>query len=402
MQLCPAWLNPATLIFAAADFQSLSASMITGALLPSSNPTFLRGALARMSQPTGGEPVNVINAMPGWSTIALPTVEPPPTTTCSHSPGRPHSSINIEASASELSGVCDAGFSTTGQPAAIAGATLWTTRLSGKLNGAIAPITPIGTRRVKPSLPSPACRASRATTSPVSVRASAAANRNVPTARCASCRAVLIGLAASAAMIRANSSNRSVSRTAARSRISARCHGGSGRSRSTAAAAATARSTSAAEDVATSPTVVPSYGERTVKVEPEAGCAGAVMPATILAAVPTAAHPYLDWPGPLPFAHRGGASDAPENTLPAFQDALDLGYRYLETDVRCTADGVVVAFHDDNLMRTCNRPGKISELPWSEVRTAMVDGKAPIPSLEELLGALPGARVNIDCKADNA
>ena len=157
MQLCPAWLNPATLIFAAADFQSLSASMITGALLPSSNPTFLRGALARMSQPTGGEPVNVINAMPGWSTIALPTVEPLPTTTCSHSAGRPHSSMSIPASASELNGVCDAGFSTTGQPAAIAGATLWTTRLSGKLNGAIAPITPIGTRRVNPSLPSPAC-----------------------------------------------------------------------------------------------------------------------------------------------------------------------------------------------------------------------------------------------------
>jgi glycerophosphoryl diester phosphodiesterase len=125
------------------------------------------------------------------------------------------------------------------------------------------------------------------------------------------------------------------------------------------------------------------------------------MRATILAPVPTAAHPFLDWPGPIAFAHRGGASDAPENTLPAFQDALDLGYRYLETDVRCTADGVVVAFHDDNLMRTCNRPGKISELPWSEVRTAMVDGKAPIPSLEELLGALPGARVNIDCKAND-
>ncbi len=87
--------------------------------------------------------------------------------------------------------------------------------------------------------------------------------------------------------------------------------------------------------------------------------------------------------------------------MPAFKDALDLGYRYLETDVRVTADGVVVAFHDDNLMRTCNRPGKISELPWSEVRTAMVDGKAPIPSLEELLEAVPEARVNIDCKSND-
>jgi glycerophosphoryl diester phosphodiesterase len=121
---------------------------------------------------------------------------------------------------------------------------------------------------------------------------------------------------------------------------------------------------------------------------------------TILTPVPTAAHPYLDWPGPIAFAHRGGASDSPENTLPAFQDALDLGYHYLETDVRVTADGVIVAFHDDDLMRTCHRPGRISELPWSEVRAAMVDGKAPVPSLEEVLDAFPGARINIDCKVN--
>jgi glycerophosphoryl diester phosphodiesterase len=113
-----------------------------------------------------------------------------------------------------------------------------------------------------------------------------------------------------------------------------------------------------------------------------------------------APHPYLDWPGPIAFAHRGGAGDSPENTLPAFQDALDLGYRYLETDARVTADGVVVAFHDDDLMRTCHRPGKISELPWSEVHAAMVDGKAPVPSLEEVLDAFPDARINIDCKVD--
>ena len=70
--------------------------------------------------------------------------------------------------------------------------------------------------------------------------------------------------------------------------------------------------------------------------------------------------------------------------------------------MRTTADGVVVAFHDDDLIRTCHRPGKISELPWSEVRTAKVDGKAPIPSLEELLEALPEARVNIDCKSNDS
>jgi glycerophosphoryl diester phosphodiesterase len=113
-------------------------------------------------------------------------------------------------------------------------------------------------------------------------------------------------------------------------------------------------------------------------------------------------HPYLDWDGPIPFAHRGGASDVPENTMPAFQYAVDHGYRYVETDVQVTADGVLVAFHDNDLARTCGRPGHISDLPWSEVKTALVDGKAPIPLLEDMLGTWPDLRVNIDCKTNAA
>lgn len=118
--------------------------------------------------------------------------------------------------------------------------------------------------------------------------------------------------------------------------------------------------------------------------------------------MPSTRHPFLDWHGPLPFAHRGGASDVPENTMPAFEYAVELGFRYLETDVQVTADGVLVAFHDDDLQRTCGRPGRISQLPWSEVREARVAGVAPIPLLEDLLGAWPDVRVNIDCKSDAA
>jgi glycerophosphoryl diester phosphodiesterase len=118
--------------------------------------------------------------------------------------------------------------------------------------------------------------------------------------------------------------------------------------------------------------------------------------------VPASSIPFLDWPGPLAFAHRGGASEAPENTLPAFQHAVDLGYTYLETDVHATSDGVLVAFHDTDLSRTCGRPGVITQLPWSEVSTARVDGREPIPRMDDLLDRFPDARFNIDCKSNAA
>jgi glycerophosphoryl diester phosphodiesterase len=112
--------------------------------------------------------------------------------------------------------------------------------------------------------------------------------------------------------------------------------------------------------------------------------------------------PFLDHPGPIPFAHRGGASEAPENSLPAFQHAIDLGFRYLETDVHATADGVLVAFHDDVLDRVTDRTGRIEDLPWSEVSQARIEGREPIPLLEDVLATWPHARLNIDPKADSA
>ena len=115
--------------------------------------------------------------------------------------------------------------------------------------------------------------------------------------------------------------------------------------------------------------------------------------------MPPSPWPFLDHPGPLAFAHRGGADDAPENTLRAFASAVALGYRYLETDAHLTADGVVVAFHDDRLDRVTDRAGVIAELPWSAVAEARVGGEA-IPTLEELLVTFPDARINIDPKHD--
>lgn len=111
---------------------------------------------------------------------------------------------------------------------------------------------------------------------------------------------------------------------------------------------------------------------------------------------------FLDHPGPIPFAHRGGAGSWPENTMPAFAGAVALGYRYVETDVHVTSDGVLCAFHDDRLDRVTDRVGLIRELPWSEVSRALVDGTEPIPRLTDLLESWPGLRVNIDPKDDSA
>ena len=118
--------------------------------------------------------------------------------------------------------------------------------------------------------------------------------------------------------------------------------------------------------------------------------------------MPHSPWPFLDQPGPLAFAHRGGAGEWPENTMPAFENAVSLGYRYVETDVHATADGVLVAFHDDSLDRVTDRSGKIADLPWSTVAEARVDGREPIPRLDDLLGAWPDLRVNLDAKADRA
>ena len=108
---------------------------------------------------------------------------------------------------------------------------------------------------------------------------------------------------------------------------------------------------------------------------------------------------FLDEPTPLAMAHRGGAIEHVENTMPAFQACVDLGYRYLETDVRVTSDGVLVAFHDPTLDRVTDRAGRIEALPWREVQGALIGGREPVVRLEDLLGAWPDVKFNLDVKA---
>src|SRR3954465_14053155 len=85
--------------------------------------------------------------------------------------------------------------------------------------------------------------------------------------------------------------------------------------------------------------------------------------------------------------------------MPAFEACVALGYRYLETDVRMTADGVLVAFHDATLERTTDRTRRIESMPWKEVARARIGGREPVVCLEDLLMAWPDVRFNLDIKA---
>jgi glycerophosphoryl diester phosphodiesterase len=112
--------------------------------------------------------------------------------------------------------------------------------------------------------------------------------------------------------------------------------------------------------------------------------------------------PYLDNGGrPVAMAHRGGARTGAniENTMSAFNHAVALGYRYVETDVQPTADGRVVLFHDESLERLVGVPGAIAGMDWADVARLRVNGREPIPLLSELLTSWPELRVNIDAKA---
>jgi glycerophosphoryl diester phosphodiesterase len=113
-------------------------------------------------------------------------------------------------------------------------------------------------------------------------------------------------------------------------------------------------------------------------------------------------HPYLDHPGPIPFAHRGGAAAGLENTAAQFRRAVEAGYRYVETDVHATLDGRLVAFHDTTLDRVTDGAGRIADLPWSRVRRARVGGREPVPLFEDLLESFPEVRWNVDLKAEPA
>lgn len=114
--------------------------------------------------------------------------------------------------------------------------------------------------------------------------------------------------------------------------------------------------------------------------------------------------PFLDHRF-VAIAHRGGwtrpADAARENTVYAFERAVDLGFSFLEIDVRTTADGKLVLFHDARLERLTGASGRVRERTWRQLRDLRIGGLDPVPLLEDVLDRFPATVFNIDLK-DNA
>lgn len=118
---------------------------------------------------------------------------------------------------------------------------------------------------------------------------------------------------------------------------------------------------------------------------------------------------------PMQIAHRGGASERPENTLAAFENAVKVGAQMLELDVHLTRDGHVVVLHDEDLARVTGKQEKIQDLRLEDLpkllrnlppsvfdpegKSVQFDQDCSIPTLREVFQRFPNVWVNIDVKS---
>ncbi len=112
---------------------------------------------------------------------------------------------------------------------------------------------------------------------------------------------------------------------------------------------------------------------------------------------------------PLVFGHRGASASAPENTLPAFQAALDQGADGVELDVQLTADGVPVVIHDDTVDRTTDGRGPVAARTLEELKRLDAGARfgaafagTRVPTLGEVFELARGRLlVNVELKTDD-
>jgi glycerophosphoryl diester phosphodiesterase len=92
----------------------------------------------------------------------------------------------------------------------------------------------------------------------------------------------------------------------------------------------------------------------------------------------------------LKIGHRGAAGHAPENTLAAIRKGIDLHVDFIEIDLRCTADGALVALHDSTVNRTTNGKGRVDRLSLRDIKLLDAGNGESIPTLDEVLDLVRG------------
>lgn len=98
---------------------------------------------------------------------------------------------------------------------------------------------------------------------------------------------------------------------------------------------------------------------------------------------------------PLYIAHRGAQLEADENTIKAFQIAVDDGMDYIETDPRLTKDGYFVVMHDPTVDRMTNGKGEVSRMTLAEIKSLRTKNGEQIPTLEEIFNFARGKKIGV-------
>ena len=108
------------------------------------------------------------------------------------------------------------------------------------------------------------------------------------------------------------------------------------------------------------------------------------------------------------WAHRGASAYAPENTIPAFQMAMEMGADGLELDVHESSDGKLMVIHDERIDRTSNGTGRVVDMTCQQLKKLDFSNGMPdykdvrIPTLREVYGLIKDSRmtVNVEIKCD--
>lgn len=101
-------------------------------------------------------------------------------------------------------------------------------------------------------------------------------------------------------------------------------------------------------------------------------------------------------------SHRGNSKDFIENSFEAFNSVIQMGYKYIETDLRMTLDGEVIAFHDPDLKRLFNLDLLVKDLTFNEIANLFKEKNCRLLTLEDALKEFPHVNFNIDLKVKEA